>query len=328
MNIMRFLTALSISIFVTCCEVKQEEDESAREIQTAFSTEDGSLPTTLADTKLFIDGDPQRPQRSVFKYQSKHALWSDGAKKSRYIFTPPGTSVTRKADSFELDFPVGTILAKHFASPEDLAIETRLMYLNPKGEWLYATYVWNDDGQAELNVRPKTVVDAKGFEWRVPSAQECAMCHGSENNRRRILGFSLRQLDFVNDIQNQIDALNQVGVLSVDRSLDYEPKLADLTNSEVTIEDRARTYLDVNCSSCHQPHGEAEHVGLDLRLEVSLEETGLISEGKIVPGSLSESIVWNIFSKTDGVRMPMLSLRVDPVGLEVLGQWIEQLEGK
>jgi mono/diheme cytochrome c family protein len=57
---------------------------------------------------------------------------------------------------------------------------------------------------------------------------------------------------------NQIRAWNHVGLFDPkinDSELAALPKLANLDDNTRTLEDRARSLLDANCSQCHRPGG-------------------------------------------------------------------------
>ena len=104
-----------------------------------------------------------------------------------------------------------------------------------------------------------------------------------------------------------------------------------------SLDERARTYLDVNCSSCHQP-GVVGEANIDLRLTTAWRETNLCGirsdrdwvgtpEGYLVkPGSPEESILYARVQSLGEYHMPPLgSGRVDEAGVELLGSWIQAM---
>ena len=146
-----------------------------------------ALPRHLSQTGLFDAAQPGRVAAGVTEYEPSFALWSDGADKRRWLALPPGARI----DSSDLDawsFPVGTKFWKEFAR-NGRRIETRLLVKRGPGErdWAGAAYVWDSD-QRDADLTPDGVKDAGGSGHDVPSAAECAGCHGGR--RSYVLGFS------------------------------------------------------------------------------------------------------------------------------------------
>jgi hypothetical protein len=110
-----------------------------------------------------------------------------------------------------------------------------------------------------------------------------------------------------------------------------------------TVEERARMWLDVNCSACHNSRGGAARTsGLYLDLaQADLHELGLckppIAAGRgsggrsygIVPGQPDASIlVFRLESIEADVKMPELGRNlVDEQGVALIRQWIAELPG-
>jgi hypothetical protein len=112
--------------------------------------------------------------------------------------------------------------------------------------------------------------------------------------------------------------------------------LPAIDDAGAPLEDRARAWLDVNCSFCHQPGGPANG-DLDLRVQTPLASTGLcgapttgdfgIPNARIVaPGDPAASVLSNRIGRRDGYQMPPLaSTVVDTVGKGVVDDWITSL---
>src|SRR4051812_46918555 len=97
-------------------------------------------PQHLAGTGLYSDLPRKIVSPGVLPYSPQYPLWSDGAKKHRWISLPPGAKIdVSNPDDWE--FPVGTRIWKEFAF--DRRVETRFMKRLASGVWLFATYVWN-----------------------------------------------------------------------------------------------------------------------------------------------------------------------------------------
>ena len=302
---------------LSSCGQDSSTENDAGKIQAALIPAKDQLPDSLSGTNLFKNGDIELPAADLAPYRVKVPLWSDGAQKSRYVFVPPQAKITYHPLERKFQFPVGTTFVKHFSTPTQQPIETRVITQKDDGQWYFVTYVWNEDGTTEKSERPHRVTVA-GLEYRIPSQLECKMCHQPE---RPILGFNLKQVNFSPDQKiNQLERLARGGLF--ENQLEELVKVRsheDPGDAALPINVRARTYLTVNCSPCHNPGGVAKEQGFDARWEAI--DTKLEGAGKIVPGNVDESILWQkISAETD--RMPPVSLRADPQALDVLKQFI------
>ncbi len=108
--------------------------------------------------------------------------------------------------------------------------------------------------------------------------------------------------------------------------------------SRRAVEPRARAYLDANCAHCHRPNAYADTAlhGLDLRYEVSIEQSGLCEpmrcfpewEGtpRIAPRAPADSGIIQRFVIEDAQRMPSIGTStVDAFGTQLLSEWISQV---
>ena len=304
------------------CNSGGSGETSASAIQGALASAEKEFPKTLAETNLFLDVAKVKPTEVVVPFKVKVPLWSDGAEKNRFIFVPPGQKLSHLRETGAFNYPVGTTLVKHFTTdtvpPEN--IETRVMTKKDDGNWKFVTYVWNDNGIAEANLRPRKVTKG-GKEYRIPSEQECQMCHG-EGEKANVLGFTTKQINFETDVAlNQIDALEQYGFFEqTANELKSQKALDNPKDSLLSINARARSYMDVNCGVCHNPDGPEKANLLDMRLDAI--DTKLVAEEKIIPGKPADSLLWKLIS-AETERMPLISLRPDPEGVEVMRQYIE-----
>lgn len=146
------------------------------------------LPERLSQTGLYADIAAKQIAPGVLSFSPQYPLWSDGARKQRWIALPPGTSVDA-SDSDAWVFPVGTRLWKEFAF--DRRIETRFLELTAAG-WAFATYRWLDDESdavlaAKLGERAVYRLP-DGVAYDLPARSDCRACH--EGNVSGVLGFS------------------------------------------------------------------------------------------------------------------------------------------
>jgi parallel beta-helix repeat protein len=308
------------------------------------------------------EGAKQDPNDGVVPYDLNTQLFADYAVKHRFVWLPPGTSAQyNEAESF--DFPVGTVIIKTFAYPDDLRepsgsarlLETRLLVHRSVG-WAGLPYVWNTDqtearlavvgtglsvSATQQNGQPRTV------EYNVPNANQCKECHREHNNVMGPLGPKARNLNksypYATGAENQLAYWTRLGLLQGAPDPSQAPRTAVFDDpTSGTLEERARGYLDVNCASCHNPSGAARTTGLYL----SAHETDPLRLGvckspvaagrgsgnlsyDIQPGTPDASImVFRMSSVEPGIAMPELGrLRVHTEGVQVIRDWVSTLTG-
>jgi len=231
-------------------------------------------------------------------------------------------------DEGHFDLPVGSILIKTFSLQTKL-IETRILVRLSTLRWKGFSYEWNEDvSEATLlsDYKDRTVGTQV---WHFPSQVECLLCHTEAAGRS--LGPTTRQLDRVAGGGDQLDRMVAAGLLAT------RPKaLAPYPDPRKPgpVENRARAYLQTNCSFCHRPGGSFGD--MDMRYAASLLDTNLcdvpsargsgdpaLPSVRVAPGNPAESFL--SFSMHDRTiyAMPRLSSNlVDPDGTSVVDQWI------
>lgn len=313
------------------------------------------FPRRLSDTKLFVArGDNLVPAPSLLPYSVNVPLWSDGAKKERYLALPENGKVEATARG-GWKFPVGTVAVKTFALPgiagsgAERKLETRLLVLSDRG-WDGYTYKWNDEqteaillGEVSLT-ESYSVSDIDGereVEWYYPSRADCHGCHTASAGF--VLGLRTNQLNrvhpFLSGSAHQLDVLDRLGIFSqpLPRPLSALPAFPNWDDPSAPTEALARAYLDVNCAACHVPGGTG-NAKFDLRHHVPLEDTLLVNAPPelpraggprtklLVPGRPGESEVLLRMLQTGPERMPaMATERVDWKAVGVVGNWIQNL---
>lgn len=241
-------------------------------------------------------------------------------------------------------------------------VETRLLVRREAG-WVALPYVWNE-AQTEATLMrggelvPLTLVDAAGGRedaaYQVPDQNQCAGCHGSDLSTREIhpIGPKARHLnrDFAYlDTSGATLAANQLaewqrrGYLTGVPEASAVPRVVDWQDPSASLDDRARAYLDINCSHCHSPAGPGNTSGLWLASDVDdplrLGRCKLpIAAGHgtgdrrfdIVPGRPDESILtYRMVSTDPGVMMPEVGRSVTHrEGVELIGAWIAAQHGQ
>ncbi len=304
---------------------------------------DGGLPVLLSRTGLYSDLANDVPAPGVEAFHPRHALWSDGAAKRRWVSLPGCGTGDNRIDTRDMDhwnFPVGTRFWKEFAVGGQ-AVETRLIARTGPGagQWLMGAYQWNTD-HTDATLVPDGVVNANGTQHDIPSVTNCLECHG--NLVEKILGFSAIQLNHAGG-DLSLSALVTAGRLS-------KPPITPPAVPGNDQEQAALGWLHANCGHCHNPTGVQFPLRpFDLRLlvaETTVALTGAMRTAvnvpvenvknnltnpkillRIDPGHSETSCV----SYRDGERgtleqMPPLATKIpDPTGATAVNAWIDGL---
>jgi hypothetical protein len=144
-----------------------------------------TFPTLLSETGCVDPLDPKEPAPGLIPYDVLAVLWSDGAKKKRFIAMPdwlkPNTTIGIEPDG-DFRFPIGTVLLKEFRLGSKI-VETRLLVRHSHGEWAGYSYEWNDaQTDATLVAGSKTRLWGQRT-WTYPSRSECLQCHTAAAGR-------------------------------------------------------------------------------------------------------------------------------------------------
>ncbi len=306
------------------------------------------VPVRLSDAHCFVDLPSLTPGPDLLPYQLNAPLWTDGAKKDRYITLPEGETITVHDDG-RWEFPVGAAILKTFAFVDEegtTPVELRVMVRRDVG-WQFATYVFDPDGEDATLTPGGYDVDldfgaAAGRRYYFPDEDACRICHRHEQERH-VLGPRTEQLDRWLDYggvaRNQIDAMYEAGW--IDRVPNAGAGAMPAVDDETApIEARARAYLHGNCSHCHRPGGwQPLGLAMDLRWDTPLGQTQICDEDlaytspwaggtrRIAPGDLDDSNIFQRMSLRGDGQMPLFgTYEVDPLGLAVMQAWVEQLQ--
>ncbi len=326
----------------------------------------GSIPALLSQTGVFTNTPNMYAAPSLIPYAPNTPLWSDGAVKTRFFSIPNnGAPYTPNeqigfASTGSWSFPAGTVFVKTFqlqtnqSDPNSLLrLETRLLVRDTNGSVYGVTYKWRPDSsdadllttgsnQDVVITTPTAVVTQT---WYYPSPADCLTCHTPAANY--VLGVNCRQLNgsftYPNGVSdNQLRTLNRAGIFhpAFDESaVPGFPQLSPLTNSLVSLEQRARSYLDANCAQCHQPGGSGP--GFDARFDTPLTNQnliyGVLTKGDlgydhayvVVPKDVWRSVLWDRMNTRDSlIKMPPLARNlIDSNAVDVIGAWINGLPG-
>ena len=314
-----------------------------------------AVPRLLSGTGLYAPDGTVDPANQPFAPQ--YPLWSDGATKRRWIRLPPGTRI----DVTDLDawrFPVGTRLWKEFAW-DDRKVETRMIWQPQPGQWVFATYVWNQE-QTDAELAPsgglRDVLEvAPGRRHSIPAEADCRTCHlGSP---AVVLGFGALQLSDDRDpLAPHAEPLPAGAVtlrtlVEADR---LDPPRPDLVQRPPRIrsfdptERAALGYLSANCGGCHNAVGPQARLGLVLQHDAAgqghASEPGLMTTLDVpgryaVPGRPADScrvvapgkpelsaLLHRMESRRPAAQMPPLGTVIaDDEAVALVRRWITGL---
>lgn len=314
-----------------------------------------NFPFNTLSEYNFFDGDmkEQTPVLGVIPYEPISTLFTDYAKKKRFIWMPSDVQATYAGDTELIDMPVGTFLIKTFyydnVQPDNTTriIETRLM-LRKQDDWYFADYIWNDDQtEATFSLDGSfTNVDfmhngtPKSTNYRVPSQVECFTCHKSGTASVPI-GMKPQNLnsmyDFADGTENQLQKLIDEGYLedNLPATINTVVKWTDETQP---IDLRVRSYIDINCAHCHQQGSHCDYRPIRFAFDESADETNLgicVDPDEAIPGminvvtpTLKERSVmyYRLNTEAEEFRMPLLGRSIiHEEAVELIGQWIDGL---
>jgi uncharacterized repeat protein (TIGR03806 family) len=328
----------------------------------------GSVPYDL-NTRLFTDY--AHKFRTLWIPDGEAASFSDQG----LIDFPVGTVITKtfyyprdgerllKVRDEALDFG-----SKGLKLSQIQLIETRVLVHREDG-WQGLPYVWNSDqseamleitgSSFELSLYDKdqpwdstlSMQEALEFTYAVPDFNQCQGCHIENLTTEKMnpIGLKPRHINrgytHLESVDNQITDLVERGLLaeSVAFPLKRLPKNAMMLNEQASIDDRARSYLDINCGHCHNPNGAGDTSGLFLNISETDElklgvckppiAAGQGTGGRFVgiePGRPEASILSYRMESVDlGAMMPELGRStVDHEGVELINRWITAMEGE
>jgi uncharacterized repeat protein (TIGR03806 family) len=324
------------------------------------------FPTRLSATGLFASVPAHRLHAAALVYEVSTPQWADGATMERFVAIPGLERIEQNPQpnaGGAWTLPNGSVsvqtlslgLLDSAGKPSPTRVETRLL-VRQQGEWVGYSYRWNAE-QTDATLVPGAgegdafeVADrsAEGRRreqiWRFPSRAECMVCHSRAMGF--ILGFTPLQLDrdhdFRGTIDNQLRTFEHIGLFEgalPKRSAD-RPRLVDPTDRGASLEARVKSYLHVNCSTCHVQEGGGNarmELGFTtpvrrMRLidEVPLHDKLDVADARLVaPGAPDRSVLFQRMSRRGTGQMPPLaSTEVDHDAVKLLAEWIRGLHAQ
>jgi uncharacterized repeat protein (TIGR03806 family) len=363
----KLLTSIVVAVYaVGCAPAKSPDDTTTASSAVASSGSVSATPQkpykSILDYGLFDDTLAQTPAPGVIAYSPINGNFADYATVRRFIKLPEGSQMVYD-DSKPFTFPQNTIIAQSFSFPKDRRnpsmgeelIETRILIRRGLDGWEAVPYVWNDektDARRSVGGAIKDVTwihddgSSRELSYLVPNANQCVRCH--ENNAGYIVTIGTTARNLNQTIQSSVGDVNQLrrwsekGILTgLPEILDDIPRLSRWTDpASGTVQSRARAYLDINCSFCHNPDGHGSVSGLDLRFNQENPikygvykppvAAGRGSEGlkySIHPGNPDESFVIRRLMSTDpSIMMPPVGRRTASIeAVTLIQEWIAEM---
>ncbi|HIB36114.1 hypothetical protein [Mesonia sp.] len=336
--------------------VEEEEPIEENPEEDVVNFDVSSVPYQTLSEYNFYEGSLKNlePVNSVLLYDLITPLFTDYAKKKRFVWMPNQVEATYATDDEVLNFPNKTVLIKNFyyenvlPELEQKIIETRLLFKR-NGNWEFANYVWNEEQtEAYLDLDGSYVPlkweengIVKSTNYRIPSGNECVTCHKT-NEVAIPIGPKPQNL---NRLINYTDGQQQQLQKWVDKGfLENFPSdivsVKDWTDESESLQERVRSYLDINCAHCHSENAHCSYRALRLaysetnvleHLGVCLEPEEYVAPGLpyIVMGGNKQrsNMYYRLNTEDEASRMPLLGRTlVHEEGVQLVEQWINSID--
>lgn len=326
------------------------------------------FPRQLSATGLFSDTGKHQAAAGVVPFAINAEQWIDHASAERFIALPETSTATiwqnakpipKSMFSSKYFFPKDAVLVKTLSLEMERGnpaskkrLETQILHFDGN-YWNPYTYQWNDE-QTDA-----TLVDAKGATrrvkvkdvkapggtreqtWHYPGRGQCLQCHNPWAGYN--LAFTPAQLDLDRQL-NQLGMLEELELFAHGEKKaqgknwkKYWPALVNPHDASLPLEQRARSYLQVNCAHCHQ-FGGGGVAQIDLRQDIALAQMKAVGQAPIqgdfgisgafliAPGDPYRSVLYYRMATIGKGRMPHIgSAIVDTRGLQLVHDWIKQL---
>ncbi|MEM9378311.1 MAG: PQQ-dependent sugar dehydrogenase [Planctomycetota bacterium] len=341
------------------------QNDNSRLYSLAATNPSPDPPALLSQIGAFSDLQALAPAPGLIPYGLNAPFWSDEAIKQRWVAIPndgthdtPAEQIVYDRRSGNWDLPPGSVTVKHFELEVDdrdpsvrRRLETRFVVFMDDG-YYSVSYHWLPDhsdavlatGRVEEVIEIATEGQPRFQTWTFPGRQDCNLCHAPETGGA--LGLRTHQLNGEFDYpvsgvtDNQLRTWNHLGLLA--GGLD-EADIPDLMAAvpiddlSASVEDRARSYLDSNCSHCHRADAETRAI-FDARLETPLysaqflygavsDNLGIAGAHVISPRRPERSIAHVRTVALGGQAMPPVAKNlVDDEAAELLRVWIRDLD--
>lgn len=370
----KYYAFLLIVLVVVCVIVSCSTSDDSEYVPVSPVTVDlTQVPYAKLSDYHFFEGDMKNlvPSLNVIPFKPASSLFSDYAHKKRFVWMPPGLKATYNGDNKALELPVGAALIKTFyydnvqnVTPAGTRriVETRVMIRKSTG-WIFADYVWNAE-QTEAyfdnagSYTPISWIDENGISksvnYRIPAEAQCIVCHkrketidGVEHTFFTPIGIKPQNLNFNLTYDsgnvNQLDKWIDQGYLENNFTFPSAANtIVDYEDTSKSLELRARSYVDINCSHCHSENrhcdyrpirfafsdtaGNPTNMGVCLDTE-DMQDFPVILSKIVTPGNVSKSMLYyRINTTNDSYRMPLHGrTMIHEEGVALIEAWINSL---
>lgn len=320
--------------------------------------EDSGLPRYLSEVNAFSSLQTLDAPNSR-QFQIITPLWSDGARKTRWMNMEKADGLVGFKEEESWDIPAGAIFFKHFeleltnGVPESRKrIETRFLVKGTNG--LYGvSYRWGDStNDAELvppegmeeTFHVKNGEQTRSQRWVYPGREQCNGCHTKAGGE--VLAFNTYQLNRTvtrdGNETNQLDWMRARDFFRNGDAIESAklPKFSSLSDPVAPLQHKVRSYLSSNCVQCHQPSGITRTLW-DARISTPLKFANVVDAPTftagdpykiIAAGDIANSLIHYRTSATapyEYARMPPLGTTVaDQLFLQTLSDWIVTIPEK
>jgi len=337
-------------------DTTDDEDSTDDDMDNSVLTIDlSAVPfDTLSEYGFFEDNIADlAPVEGVLEYSLINKLFSDYSIKKRFIWMPENVTATYDADDSLLNFPVGTIIIKNFfydnVLPENTRriLETRLLIRKDDG-WEFADYVWDESQtEATFSLNGSNVPiewelngETRSVNYRIPNGTECQTCHKTGDTSIPI-GPKPQNLNmtftYSDGDANQLTRWVEEGYLQSFPS-DVNA-LVYWQDDTQPIEERVRSYFEVNCAHCHIDEGHCSYRPIRLNYAATTDDVNLgiceipdenLGNGLthiIRPGNIGRStLFFRLNTTAEEVRMPLLGRTlIHDEAITLIEEYINQL---
>lgn len=340
---------LLLVMFFAC-----SNDDSYQIIENPVSVDLENVPYQKLSEYHFFVGDLKNlnPNQELLQYKPNSELFTDYAKKLRYIWIPESQKATFVSENTPLNLPVGSVLIKIFyydqlqLGSERKIIETRLMIRKSEG-WIFANYKWNQEQtEAYYDMNGSTIPltinhnnQTIGFDYAIPSSSQCNMCH-SQNDIPQPIGIKPIHLNYVLSGENQLQKWIQKGFLE-NNIPSLINSVVDYSDTSKSLSQRTRAYFDIQCAHCHNDLGTAYYVPLRMSYDLTensqnmgvcvppLMEIPSIDRGHVITPQQPENstLLYMINTNESQYKMPRIGRSVvHQEGVDLIEEWVNSLE--
>ena len=322
-----------------------------------------SFPRRLSETGLFSSLTPFQPAPGTVAYTPAAPAWNDHATAEWLLGVPGQEAIVTQGGVGNIAgatwfFPSNTTLARTLTLEMETGvtasrrrIETQLLHWDGQS-WNPYAYRWNpeqteavlvggDGTNAVLVVKDAAAPGGERVTpWRFAARAECLRCHNAWAGDALTLNW-LQLARPASGVAGgpgegtELDRLRSLGVLEVrDRPSSRGPVLANPQEASAPAEARARSWLHVNCSTCHR-FGAGGTAAIHLNLEKADGEMrawgekplrgdfGLASPRILAAGDPYRSVLFYRLSTEGAGHMPQIGPRlIDPDGVAAVRSWI------